>query len=86
MFSFRSIVLLACLASAASHVVGQSNAPWEMLQSGTTAGLRGIDSVDGTIAWASGTAGTVLRTLDGGAHFVVGQNGRIARLQIPASK
>ncbi len=69
MFSFRSIVLLACLASAASHVVGQSNAPWEMQQSGTTAGLRGIDSADGTIAWASGTAGTVLRTLDGGAHW-----------------
>jgi hypothetical protein len=42
---------------------------WQMQESGTTAGLRGIDSVDGTVAWASGTGGTVLRTTDGGAHW-----------------
>ena len=42
---------------------------WQMQDSGTTAGLRGIDSVDGTIAWASGSEGTVLRTIDGGAHW-----------------
>lgn len=40
-----------------------------MQQSGTTAGLRGIDSVDGKIAWASGTGGTVLKTIDGGVHW-----------------
>jgi photosystem II stability/assembly factor-like uncharacterized protein len=40
-----------------------------MQESGTTASLRGIDSVDGTVAWASGTGGTVLRTIDGGAHW-----------------
>jgi len=40
-----------------------------MQESGTTAGLRGIDSVDGTVAWASGTGGTVLKTVDGGAHW-----------------
>ncbi len=40
-----------------------------MEESGTKAGLRGIDSVDGTVAWASGTEGTVLRTVDGGAHW-----------------
>ncbi|MGA2851526.1 MAG: hypothetical protein ABSE46_21190 [Terracidiphilus sp.] len=42
---------------------------WQMQESGTTAGLRGIDSVDGTVAWASGTGGTVLKTVDGGAHW-----------------
>jgi photosystem II stability/assembly factor-like uncharacterized protein len=51
--------------------VAQSPAPspaiWQMQESGTTAGLRGIDSVDGTVAWASGTGGTVLRTIDAGA-------------------
>jgi photosystem II stability/assembly factor-like uncharacterized protein len=40
-----------------------------MQDSGTTAGLRGIDSVDGTVAWASGSGGTVLKTTDGGAHW-----------------
>ncbi|MGD0737487.1 MAG: hypothetical protein ABR976_20340, partial [Terracidiphilus sp.] len=42
---------------------------WQMQESGTTASLRGIDSVDGKIAWASGSGGTVLRTIDGGAHW-----------------
>src|SRR5580698_649242 len=42
---------------------------WQMQDSGTTASLRGIDSVDGTVAWASGAEGTVLNTTDGGAHW-----------------
>lgn len=40
-----------------------------MQDSGSTAGLRGIYSVDGTVAWASGTGGTVLKTTDAGAHW-----------------
>jgi hypothetical protein len=67
--------------SAMGVCAGQSAAPaqpqppvearqvWQMQESGTTAGLRGIDSVDGTVAWASGTGGTVLRTTDGGANW-----------------
>jgi hypothetical protein len=42
---------------------------WQLQSSGTTAGLRGIDSVDGAVAWASGSGGTILRTTDGGAHW-----------------
>jgi len=37
--------------------------------SGTTANLRGISAVSGQIAWASGTGGTVLRTLDAGSYW-----------------
>jgi photosystem II stability/assembly factor-like uncharacterized protein len=44
----------------------QSQAQWDIQDSHTTASLRGIASVDTTIAWASGTGGTVLRTTDGG--------------------
>jgi photosystem II stability/assembly factor-like uncharacterized protein len=41
-----------------------------MQDSGTSAGLRGIHAVSESVAWASGTDGTVLRTLDGGSHWV----------------
>jgi photosystem II stability/assembly factor-like uncharacterized protein len=65
---------LKLLFVASALAFSQSNPPaappvWQMQDSGTTAGLRGIDSVDGTVAWASGTGGTVLKTLDGGAHW-----------------
>jgi len=41
-----------------------------MQDSGVAASLRGIDSVDGKIAWASGAGGTVLKTTDGGTHWL----------------
>ena len=39
---------------------------WELQNSTTKAGLRGIHAVGNGVAWASGTNGTVLRTEDGG--------------------
>src|SRR5580698_1276464 len=67
------LVSTAAVATAQSSVTTplevQSQQVWQMQESGTTAGLRGFDSVDGTVAWASGTEGTVLRTTDGGAHW-----------------
>jgi hypothetical protein len=43
-----------------------AHAQWQIERSGTTASLRGIHAVSADVAWASGTNGTVLRTLDGG--------------------
>ncbi|HXR37978.1 MAG TPA: YCF48-related protein [Terracidiphilus sp.] len=68
---------LSCLASVFVAALGVCSAGaqdharqvWEMQESGTAAGLRGIDSVDGKVAWASGSEGTVLKTIDGGAHW-----------------
>jgi photosystem II stability/assembly factor-like uncharacterized protein len=71
----RIFVLPTLLSAASLPFYAQSAPPvaqapvWTMEDSGTTAGLRGIYSVDGTVAWASGTGGTVLRTTDGGAHW-----------------
>jgi photosystem II stability/assembly factor-like uncharacterized protein len=42
---------------------------WTTQHSGVTARLRGVSAVSDRIAWASGSAGTVLRTTDGGATW-----------------
>lgn len=44
-------------------------AQWVPQVSGTTADLRGVSAVDARVAWASGSRGTVLRTVDGGATW-----------------
>jgi hypothetical protein len=41
-------------------------AQWTLRDAHTTADLRGIDSIGKSIAWVSGTSGTILRTDDGG--------------------
>jgi hypothetical protein len=67
---FLSVATAFASAQSPAHVPIQTQQQvWQMQDSGTTAGLRGIDSVDGTVAWASGTEGTVLRTTDGGSHW-----------------
>ena len=45
------------------------SAQWQLQESHSSANLRGIHSVDGRIAWASGAEGTVLRTEDSGTHW-----------------
>ena len=51
---------------AAKHPRHNPPALWELQNSTTKAGLRGIHAVGGGVAWASGTNGTILRTEDGG--------------------
>jgi photosystem II stability/assembly factor-like uncharacterized protein len=48
---------------------GNASAQWVLQESQTTADLRGIDSVNEEVVWASGTNGIVLRTTDGGEHW-----------------
>jgi len=66
-------LLFASLVSAAHTVPAQT--VWALQDSGTTAGLRGIDSVDGKVGWANGTGGTVLRTLDDRARTLLADVG-----------
>jgi photosystem II stability/assembly factor-like uncharacterized protein len=42
---------------------------WVVQESGTTASLRGVSAVNARGVWASGSGGTYLRTLDGGATW-----------------
>jgi photosystem II stability/assembly factor-like uncharacterized protein len=46
-----------------------AHAQWQLQESHTTADLRGIHNVGHGVAWASGTNGTVVRTLDGGDQW-----------------
>lgn len=45
---------------------------WEPQASGTTASLRGLSVVSASVAWASGSGGTWLRTTDGGRTWQAG--------------
>ena len=56
----KSAVILAC-----SLVTATADAQWRILDSHTTADLKGIDAVTNGVAWASGANGVVLRTEDG---------------------
>lgn len=48
-----------------------TQAPWTQQLTGVNARLRGISAVSDRIAWASGTGGTVLRTINGGDTWTV---------------
>ena len=49
----------------------QLNAQWTQQDSHTKSSLRGIHSLGNGIAWASGTAGTILRTTNGGETWQI---------------
>ena len=57
-------------AVALGMAVMISSSHWEPQTSGVTARLRGVSAVSDRVAWASGAAGTVVRTADGGATWV----------------
>src|SRR5918996_1112522 len=56
--------MLATLGSA-----GASGYAWELTPTGSAARLRGVAAVSAQVAWTSGSLGTVLRTVDGGASW-----------------
>jgi len=66
---FTSRLLAVFVCSCALQSAGSQALSWTMQTSGTTASLRGIYAVDDQVAWAGGTEATILRTLDGGAHW-----------------
>ena len=59
-----STLLLASLVAGAQSTA--HSGPWELEESASSAGLRGIHAVGGGVVWASGSGGTVLRSEDTG--------------------
>jgi photosystem II stability/assembly factor-like uncharacterized protein len=56
-------LLLVTTATAADATPGPT---WRLHPTGSDARLRGLSAVSPLVAWASGSAGTILRTIDGG--------------------
>jgi photosystem II stability/assembly factor-like uncharacterized protein len=69
----RFSLLLAVLTVAGSSLTLASAAgpgySWHLTPTGSTARLRGLTAVSANVAWASGSQGTVLRTVNGGATW-----------------
>ena len=61
-----ALLLLVSLAAAAQA------SQWQSQTVATHASLRGLAVVSNRVVWASGTAGTFLRTLDGGRSWTAG--------------
>jgi photosystem II stability/assembly factor-like uncharacterized protein len=56
----------AAVALASAVMTSAASPRWLVQTSGVTARLRGVSAVNDRVAWASGAAGTVVRTADGG--------------------
>lgn len=61
---YSALLALVLLCSAA-------NAQWTRQSVDTKASFRGLSAVSEKVVWASGTGGTVIRTVDGGANWKV---------------
>jgi len=69
----KRLVLLAALvavvASSAALASSATSFSWHLTPTGSVARLRGLSAVSASTAWASGSMGTVLRTIDRGATW-----------------
>jgi photosystem II stability/assembly factor-like uncharacterized protein len=69
---FFPLTLLSLLALTLQTVAADRSQPQVQI-SHTTESLRGVSAVSRTVAWASGTHGTYLRTTDGGRTWTPAQ-------------
>lgn len=68
LFGFFNLLILS--GSLTFPLAGQSETTfWQLQDSGVTASLRGLCVVDSQTVWASGSGGTVIKTIDGGQHW-----------------
>ncbi|HWS35122.1 MAG TPA: oxidoreductase [Actinoplanes sp.] len=61
-----SIAVLALGLLAGTGFTSGPGPSWQLTDTGATARFRGLAPVSATVAWAAGSAGTILRTVDGG--------------------
>lgn len=72
--SLLTILPLALIIGLAHGATARQSAlEWQLQDSGVEMSLRGLSAVSDRIAWASGSSGTWVRTIDGGASWQHGQ-------------
>ena len=67
-FSVGTLMMAGARAQTGSQEAAD---PWKRVEVGTTASFRGLSAVTADVVWASGTHGTVIRTVDGGENWDV---------------
>jgi photosystem II stability/assembly factor-like uncharacterized protein len=68
--SILAAVVVASLGlSAPAAAAGPPRPSWQLTDTGTTAQFRGLAPVSSRVAWVAGSAGTILRTVDGGRNW-----------------
>ena len=68
----RNVLLVLAGSSATEPPEPNFLGSWELRSSGTEASLRGLSVVDENVAWASGSGGAYLRSIDGGRTWMAG--------------
>ncbi len=66
---FRSLYIILLFFLYGADVYAQDTPYWYSLKTGSKASLRGLAAVSEKVCWASGSEGTVLRTVDGGQNW-----------------
>jgi len=61
--------VVTCLTQVPAAADTQTTLTWKLSATDTTAQLRGLSAISHRVAWASGSGGTVLRTVDGGRSW-----------------
>jgi photosystem II stability/assembly factor-like uncharacterized protein len=69
--TLRLALLVSALGLMALPVSTRAQAKWEALPTGSNASFRGLSVVNDSVIWASGTRGTVLRSIDAGVSWQV---------------
>jgi len=60
------VALVGLVATSAAFTTKGKSYDWTLTPTGSAARLRGLSVVNDKVVWASGSLGTVLRTIDGG--------------------
>ncbi|GAB2928832.1 oxidoreductase [Micromonospora polyrhachis] len=64
-----ALALSVAVLATTSGFAWRPDPSWQLRDTGSTARLRGLAPVSERVAWASGSGGTVLRTVDGGRSW-----------------